>query len=43
VFPDSAGRLKLPDLGSARVLSHRVAEYVSARRDGATEIADITE
>jgi glutamate formiminotransferase len=43
VLQISSGRLKLPDPGSARVLSHRVAEYVSARRDGATEIADITE
>jgi glutamate formiminotransferase len=43
VLPNSAGRLKLPDLGSARVLSHRVAEHVAARRDGVTEIADITE
>lgn len=43
VLPDSAGRLKLPDLGAARVLSHRVAEYVSARDGGRTETPDITE
>lgn len=43
VLPDSAGRLKLPDLGRARVLSHRVAGYVSARSDERTETPDITE
>ena len=43
VLPDSAGRLKLPDLGTARVLSHRVAEYVSARSGERTETPDITE
>jgi glutamate formiminotransferase len=42
VHPGSADRLKLPDLGPARVLSHRVAEYVSARGGGRTEISDIT-
>jgi glutamate formiminotransferase len=43
VLPDSAGRLKLPDLGAARVLSHRVAEYVSARSGERMEPPDITE
>jgi len=43
VLKDSAGRLKLPDLGKARVLSHRVAEYVSARSDERTETPDIAE
>ncbi|MDX1492510.1 MAG: glutamate formimidoyltransferase [Longimicrobiales bacterium] len=43
VLPDSAGRLKLPDLGTARVLSRRVAEYVSARSGERTETPDITE
>lgn len=43
VLPDSADRLKLPDLGPARVLSHRVAEYVAAIGGGRTEISDITE
>lgn len=43
VLPDSAGRLKLPDLGAARVLSRRVAEYVSARSGERTETPDITE
>lgn len=43
VLPNSAGRLKLPDLGPARVLSHRVAEYAAARSDERTETPDITE
>lgn len=43
VLPAVVGRLKLPDLGLARVLSHRVAEYVSARSGGPTEISDVTE
>ena len=43
VLPATAGRLKLPDLGAARVLSHRVAEHVLARSGGPTEISDITE
>ncbi|MDA0328531.1 MAG: glutamate formimidoyltransferase [Gemmatimonadetes bacterium] len=34
VHPKTADRLMLPDLGPARVLSHRVAEYVSSRRGG---------
>ena len=42
VHTDSADRLMLPDLGAARVLSHRVAEYVSARDGGRTEISDNT-
>jgi glutamate formiminotransferase / 5-formyltetrahydrofolate cyclo-ligase len=32
VLGDSADRLQLPDLGPARVLSRRVADFVSARR-----------
>jgi len=43
VLPNSVDRLKLPDLGAARVLSHRVAEYVAARSDERTETPDITE
>lgn len=43
VLTDSADRLKLPDLGTARVLSHRVAEYVSARSGERTETPDIRE
>lgn len=43
VLTDSVGRLKLPDLGTARVLSHRVAEYVSARSGERTETPDIRE
>ncbi|MDX1647354.1 MAG: glutamate formimidoyltransferase [Longimicrobiales bacterium] len=43
VLPDSADRLKLPDLGRARVLSHRVAEYVAARGGERTETPDTTE
>lgn len=43
VLTDSAGRLMLPDLGPARVLSHRVAEYVSARSGERTETPDIRE
>lgn len=42
VLPDSLGRLKLPDLGSARVLSHRVTAYVAARGGGRTETSDLT-
>ena len=43
VLTDSAGRLKLPDLGTARVLSHRVSEYVAARSGERTETPDIRE
>jgi len=43
VLQRSAGRLKLTALGSARVLSHRVAEHVLARSGGPTEISDIAE
>jgi len=43
VLPATVGRLKLPDLGLARVLSHRVAAYVSARSGGPPEISDVTE
>jgi len=39
----SADRLNLLDLRPARVLSHRVAEYVSARAGSPTEIPDVTE
>jgi glutamate formiminotransferase len=43
VQPGSAGRLHLLDPGEARVLSHRVAEFVSARAGSLTEIPDVTE
>jgi len=43
VLGDSVDRLQLPDLGPARVLSHRVANYVSARVGGRTETSEITE
>lgn len=42
VLPPSAGRLVVPDLGSARVLSHRVSEHVERRRGGSTETSDGT-
>lgn len=41
VLPDSVGRLKLPDPGSARVLSQRLAGHVAARRSGRTETPDL--
>jgi glutamate formiminotransferase len=41
VLPDSAGRLKLPDPGLARILSQRVASHVAARRGGFTETSDL--
>lgn len=41
VLPDSSGRLKLPDPGSARILSQRVAAHVAARRGGLTETSDL--
>lgn len=43
VQPISAGRLQLPDPGEARVLSHRLSEYLTARELGATPTADLTE
>ncbi|NNF12611.1 MAG: glutamate formimidoyltransferase [Gemmatimonadetes bacterium] len=43
VLTDSLGRLKLPDLGTARVLSRRVADYISARGGERTETLDIRE
>lgn len=43
VLPNSQDRLELPDLGPARVLSHRVAEHVAKRADGRTETSDIAE
>ena len=43
VLPGTAGRLQLPELGPARVLSRRVAEHVKARAGGPTEISDVTE
>lgn len=42
VLPDSAGRLKLPDPGPARILSRRVAAHAAARRGGRTETSDRT-
>ncbi len=43
VLPYTTGRLKLPDLGPARVLSHRVDAYVSARMGGRPAISDTAE
>lgn len=43
VLPNSADRLHLPYLGPARVLSHRVANYVMAHADGRTETPEIAE
>jgi glutamate formiminotransferase len=43
VLPGAADRLQLPDLGPARVLSRRVAEFVRSRTGGRKESADITE
>jgi len=43
VLPGSADRLKLPDPGSARVLSHRVAEHLAGRSRRRTKIPDTTE
>jgi glutamate formiminotransferase len=42
VLPATGGRLDLPDLGPARVLSRRVAEYVSRHARGSLEISDTT-
>ncbi|MEX2467612.1 MAG: glutamate formiminotransferase [Gemmatimonadota bacterium] len=43
VFPPPEGRLHLPDLGPARVLSSRVAEHVVRRARGSTDTSDGTE
>jgi len=43
VHPPSANRLVLPDLGPARVLSHRVAQHVRARTRGRTETSESAE
>lgn len=43
VLTDSVGRLKLPDLGAARVLSRRVADHIAARSGERTETPDIRE
>jgi glutamate formiminotransferase len=43
VQPGSAGTLNLLDLRASRVLSHRVAEYLSRRPGPPTEIPDFTE
>ncbi len=43
VLPGMADRLELLDLGPARVLSRRVAEYRAARTGGRPEISDIAE
>ena len=42
VLPPSAGRLVVPDLGPARVLSNRVSEHVGRRSGGSTETSDGT-
>jgi glutamate formiminotransferase len=43
VHPPSVNRLVLPDLGPARVLSHRVAQHVRGRTHGRTEISESAE
>jgi glutamate formiminotransferase len=43
VHPGAINRLLLPDLGPARVLSRRVAQHVSERSRGRTEIPDSAE
>ncbi len=43
VHPGSVNRLLLPDLGPARVLSRRVAQHVSERLGGRTEVPDSAE
>jgi hypothetical protein len=43
VHPGSADTLNLLDPRPARVLSHRVAEYLSARAGPPTETPDFTE
>ena len=42
VLPPAAGRLVLPDLGPARVLSHRVAAHVARRAGDRPETSDRT-
>jgi glutamate formiminotransferase len=43
VYPGAVNRLLLPDLGPARVLSRRVAQHVSERSSGRTDIPDSAE
>lgn len=43
VLPPGGDRLVLPDLGPARVLSHRLAQHVARRAGGSTETSDGTE
>jgi glutamate formiminotransferase len=43
VYPGAVNRLLLADLGPARVLSHRVAQHISERTGGRTEIPDSAE
>ena len=43
VHPAAVNRLLLPDLGPARVLSHRVSQYLRAHPSGHTEIPDSAE
>lgn len=43
VHPTAVNRLVLPDLGPARVLSHRVAQHVRGRMRGRTEISESAE
>jgi glutamate formiminotransferase len=43
VLPKTASRLKLRNLGFSRVLSHRIAGYISDRGGRPSEISDITE
>jgi hypothetical protein len=43
VHQPSVNRLVLPDLGPARVLSHRVAQHVRGRTHGRTETSGSAE
>lgn len=43
VLPAGGDRLVVPDLGPARVLSHRLAQHVTRRAGGSTEPSDGTE
>ncbi len=43
VLPPGGDRLVVPDLGPARVLSHRLAQHVARRVGGSTETSDGTE
>lgn len=43
VLPPGGDRLVVPDLGPARVLSHRLAQHVARRAGGSTETSDGTE